>query len=89
VVAEVAGQWVEIAAATVKDECAGAGINYKTVQRAADALGVVRYKAAFGGGWRWRLPAPAEGDTKGTKSPNTQPLSTCPLRMNTRVYHVP
>ncbi len=53
----------EIAAAVVKSEAANAGLSYRTVQRAADTLGVIREKNAFSGGWQWRLPRPAdEGD---------------------------
>jgi putative DNA primase/helicase len=34
----------------------GANISKRTMQRAADALGVVKTKAGFMGGWTWALP---------------------------------
>lgn len=35
----------------------GANIAGRTMQRAAEALGVVKTRAAFRSGWTWRLPA--------------------------------
>lgn len=50
----------------------GAKISVRTFQRAAIALGVVKTKARFNGGWSWRLPAD-EGTT--TDAPKEQPGS--------------
>lgn len=66
-------------AAEVKAETDAAGLNWRTVHRAADSLGVVRRKSAFGTGWKWSLPA--EDDTKVTGSPSTNILSSCHLRV--------
>ncbi len=46
----------EVAAAKVKEECEAAGMKWRTVQDAADALGVIREKNSFSGGWQWRFP---------------------------------
>ncbi len=79
----------EAAAAKIKAEAADAGLNYRTVQRAADSLGVVREKNRFSGGWQWRLPRPSpsekEGDklygVEGDKSPRGgQPVHLSPSR---------
>jgi len=48
----------EVPAAKVKEEVKAAGMNYRTVQRAADALSVIREKNSFDGGWQWRFPKP-------------------------------
>jgi hypothetical protein len=59
---EAATEWLanlmasgEVAVAKVKEEAKGAGLAWRTIQRAADGLGVVREKNSFGGGWQWRL----------------------------------
>ncbi len=44
-----------VAAATVKEECAAAGMNYRTVHRAKDSIGVRSYREQFGGAWTWKL----------------------------------
>jgi hypothetical protein len=49
----------EVPAAKVKAEAVAAGMNYRTVQRAADALGIIREKNSFDGGWQWRFPKAA------------------------------
>ena len=43
-------------AGEIKEQSKSAGMNYRTVQRAADVLGVQRTKGPFGCGWRWGLP---------------------------------
>ncbi|WP_428937285.1 AAA family ATPase [Fontivita pretiosa] len=64
---KAAAQWLaklladgEVEAGRVRAETAAAGLAWRTVQRAADAMGVVRDKNAFGGGWQWRLPRPED-----------------------------
>jgi len=42
-------------AGEVLDVAAGAGISERTMQRAADAIGVVRTKGGFGSGWMWAM----------------------------------
>lgn len=44
-------------AAEILAAAEGAGIGERTVQRAADQLGVVKSKTDFRGGWTWALPA--------------------------------
>lgn len=39
----------------------GDGISERTMQRAAEALGVVKTKAGFSGGWMWALPEEQAG----------------------------
>lgn len=46
-------------AAEVIATAEGAGFPERTLQRAADRLGVVKSKAGFLGGWLWALPNPA------------------------------
>lgn len=38
----------------------GANIAWRTMQRAAESMGVVRSRPAYLGGWTWRLPVPEE-----------------------------
>ncbi len=52
----------EVEAAKVKAETTAAGLAWRTVQRAADALGVIREKNAFNAGWQWRFPKPGGED---------------------------
>ena len=49
----LAGGAVE--AAKVKAEAKAAAMTWRTVQRAADDLGVIREKSSFSEGWQWRL----------------------------------
>jgi hypothetical protein len=51
----------------------GAKISVRSIQRAATALGVVKTKDGFDGGWTWRLPAAAD-DT--AKAPTEQVVPT-------------
>jgi len=44
-------------AANVKDEAKAAEYGWRTVQRAAESIGVKRRKCSFGGGWTWELSA--------------------------------
>ncbi len=46
-----------MAAARIKEEATAAGLAWRTVQRAAESLSVLRGKDSFGGGWTWGLPA--------------------------------
>lgn len=46
--------------AAIKDAAKAAGLgSWKTVQRAAQEIGVISERATFGGGYIWRLPKPA------------------------------
>ena len=61
-------------AGQIKKDADGAGFNWRTVQRAADRLGVVRHKEGMRGGWVWNL-APkmtnnTEGDTQKAMAPS-------------------
>jgi putative DNA primase/helicase len=58
----------EVLAAKVKAEAKAAGMNYRTVQRAADALGVIHEKNSLDGGWQWRFPKPGTVASDGDKS---------------------
>jgi hypothetical protein len=59
----------EVPARKVRIEAKAAGMNYRTVQRAADELGILREKNQFNSGWQWRFPmpetAPTERDNSG------------------------
>ncbi len=39
----------------IKEEAAAAGMAWRTVHRAKDALGVCPYRQQFGGAWLWKL----------------------------------
>lgn len=54
-------------AKTIRAEATEAGYAWRTVRRAADALGVKRTKGGMGDGWYWRLP---EGVQKTAKVSN-------------------
>lgn len=41
---------------TLQSEARDAGVAWRTVRRASDALGVVKHKSGFDGGWYWSLP---------------------------------
>ncbi len=81
-----AGEWLRqllkngsVTATKVREECKAAGLVYRTVQRAADEIGVVR-EPGFGGGWVWMLQTlPAHLDKHLDRGPLTHNnLSTCP-----------
>jgi len=55
----------EVPAAKVKGEAKAAGMSFRTVQRAADELGVIREKNTFDGGWQWRFPKPGTSTNEG------------------------
>lgn len=61
-----------VEAGAIKADAKGAEINWKTVQRAADSLGVRRRKSSFGGGWIWEIAPPDEGDTEGDTYPTKE-----------------
>jgi hypothetical protein len=46
-------------ATEIRTAAEGASISERTMQRAAEALGVVKTKAGFLGGWTWALPEKA------------------------------
>ena len=71
-------------AATIKSECATAGMNYRTVLRAGDALNVVREKNPFSGVWQWRFRKPGQAGDKMrvTDSKSAENLSSCHLDEN-------
>ena len=52
-------------AGQIRKDAEGAGFNWRTVQRAADRLGVVRQKEGMRSGWTWELPPKATSDTEG------------------------
>jgi hypothetical protein len=53
----------DVAAATIREEAKDAGFSYRTVQRAADTMKIIREKNQFNGGWQWRFPkATSQGD---------------------------
>ena len=72
---------VEVPADQIKEEAAAAGLNYRTVQRAADALGVIREKNGFSKAWQWRFPKPGRvaDELEVTGSQGNKNLSTCHL----------
>lgn len=53
----------ELPAKAIKKEVKDAGMVFRTVQRAAESLGIIREKNQFSEGWQWRLPkVTSEGD---------------------------
>lgn len=49
----------EVAVAKIKQDAKEAGLSWRTVQRAADTLSVIREKNSFNAGWQWRFPKPS------------------------------
>jgi putative DNA primase/helicase len=41
----------------IRGDAEGAGIAWRTIQRAQKALGIEAYKGGMKGGWLWKLPA--------------------------------
>ncbi len=76
----------EVTAATVKAKSVAAGLAWRTVQRAADTLGVIREKNAYNGGWQWRLPRPGPQDANPSchGPPDTNNLASWHLGKNQR-----
>jgi len=54
-----------VRAGQIKNDADGAGLNWRTVQRAADRLGVQRRKEGMAGGWFWNLAPKATKNTEG------------------------
>ena len=63
-----------VKAGQIKKDANEAGFNWRTMQRAADRLGVARHKEGMHGGWVWSPGAKAtnntEGDTHEAMSPS-------------------
>ncbi len=61
----------------VKADADGAGFAWRTIHRAADALGVERKREGFGKGgvWRWSLPCAPSIDAKSAIDANTKSLA--------------
>jgi putative DNA primase/helicase len=57
----------------LKDAAKGAGLVWRTVQRASQRLGVKVHRGSFGGGCIWRLPKPA------TSMPSTPSIRANPV----------
>lgn len=53
--------------AAIQEDAEGAGLAWRTVQRAADALNVTREKRGFGAGWAWSMPSSAEDANEDAK----------------------
>lgn len=56
-------------AAEIRAAAEGDNITERAIQRAAIALGAVKTKAGFNGGWTWRLPADDVGTTEAPTEP--------------------
>jgi len=67
-----------VAAADVREQARAAGMNYRTVQRAAEALGVKSGRSGYVGGWAWSLPPEAD-KPYGHVPRESDHLSTCRL----------
>jgi KaiC/GvpD/RAD55 family RecA-like ATPase len=63
-----------VRAGQIKRDAVGAGFNWRTIQRAADRLGIERQKDGMRGGWTWKLPpkmtSTPEDDRHETVSPS-------------------
>jgi putative DNA primase/helicase len=46
----------------IRGDAEGAGIAWRTIQRAQKALGIEAYKGGMKGGWLWKLPAKSAND---------------------------
>lgn len=54
-----------VPAGQIRKDSEGAGFSWRTIQRAADRLGLDRKKSEMRGGWTWRLPPKAPKNTEG------------------------
>jgi hypothetical protein len=59
---QAAGTWLlqllgegEMQVATIKAQAQAAGINFRSVQRAAEDMGIIRERSAMDGRWQWRM----------------------------------
>lgn len=55
----------------LKSEAAAAGIRERTLDRAAEAMGVIKEPEGFGKSWIWRMPSP-ESPSGSEQSPNAK-----------------
>ncbi|MCY2954812.1 MAG: AAA family ATPase [Planctomycetota bacterium] len=70
----------EVLAATIKAEAKDAGFAWRTVHRAADALGVIREKNGFTVGWQWRFPKMGNTPKVPMKTPDTVNMASSFVR---------
>ncbi len=70
----------EMPVATVESEAKAAGYSWRTVQRAADGIGVLRRKCGFDGAWTWALPEGANRTRRGAEEKDN--LASWHLREN-------
>jgi len=59
----------------IKSETAGAGLNWRTIERAKKKLGIVAEKLGMTGGWSWRLPMPNEREDRQKSAKTHTPRS--------------
>lgn len=52
-----------VATASIRREAEAAGFAWRTVQRAAERIGVLRTKSGYAGGWSWQLSSETEDAT--------------------------
>jgi putative DNA primase/helicase len=69
----------------IKSDANGAGIAWRTVERAKKRLGVVAEKQGMKGGWAWRMPEPWECDEDRQKTAKAHTLQSVGLRGNVAV----
>lgn len=64
--ADALGDMEEHPVADLKSKAKADGLSWRTIQRASNAVGVMRHRATFGGGMIWRLPRPGHTCQRGT-----------------------
>jgi hypothetical protein len=69
-----------ICVADVRQEAESAGLSWAAVHRAADALGVIREKNGFTGGWQWRFPKTGNTPKVPMKTPDTVNMASSFVR---------
>jgi hypothetical protein len=69
-----------VATKQIKTDAGGAGIAWRTVERAKKRLGVVAEKQGMKGGWVWRLPEPWECNEDRQKTAKAHTLKSVGLR---------
>lgn len=82
------GKPISVATKALMGDAAGAGIAWRTVERAKKRLGVVAEKTGMRGGWEWRLPMPHESQDR-QKKPKTDTLGSGDLREKVAALSTP
>lgn len=76
-------------AAEILAAAEGANISERTMQRAAEQMGVIKAKAGFDGGWNWALPAEGAKAESGFQGEDTAGGMSNHVKVSSRVEPEP